>query len=79
MGYSPWGRQEVDTTEQLTLSLSQVCHSFSSKGQVSFNFMTAVLSSVILKPKEIKFVTVRTLSPSICHEVMGLDAMIFIF
>ena len=20
MGYSPWGRQEVDTTEQLTLS-----------------------------------------------------------
>ena len=22
MGYSPWGRKELDTTEQLTLSLS---------------------------------------------------------
>ena len=33
-------------------------------------------SSVILEPKKIKFLTV---SPSICHEVMGLDAMIFIF
>ena len=31
-------------------------------------------SSVILKPKKIKSVTVFTLSPSICHEVMGLDA-----
>ena len=31
-------------------------------------------SSVILKPKKIKSVTVFTFSPSICHEVMGLDA-----
>ena len=36
-------------------------------------------SSVILVPKKIKSVTVSTVSPSICHEVMGLDAMIFIF
>ena len=36
------------------------------------NFMAAV----ILKPKEIKSVTVSIVSPSICHEVMGLDAMI---
>ena len=37
------------------------------------------LSSVILEPKKIKSVTVSTFSPSICHEVMGLDAMILAF
>ena len=36
-------------------------------------------SSVILKPKKIKSVTVSLVSPSICYEVMGLDAMIFVF
>ena len=34
-------------------------------------------SAVILEPKQIKSVTVSTVSPSICHEVMGPDAMIF--
>ena len=33
----------------------------------------------ILEPKEIKSLTVSIVSPSICHEVMGLDAMIFVF
>ena len=36
-------------------------------------------SSVILEPKKIKSVTVSTVSLSICHEVMGLDAMILVF
>ena len=36
-------------------------------------------SAVILEPKKIKSVTVSTVSPSICHEVMGLDAMILVF
>ena len=36
-------------------------------------------SAVILEPKKIQSDTVSTVSPSICHEVMGLDAMIFIF
>ena len=36
-------------------------------------------SAVISEPKKIKSVTVSTFSPSICHEVMGLDAMIFVF
>ena len=31
-------------------------------------------SAVILEPKKIKSVTVSTVSPSICHEVMGPDA-----
>ena len=33
-------------------------------------------SAVVLEPPKIKFFTV---SPSICHEVMGQDAMIFVF
>ena len=36
-------------------------------------------SAVILEPKKIKSVTVSIISPSICHEVMGLDAMILVF
>ena len=36
-------------------------------------------SAVILEPQKIKSGTVSTVSPSICHEVMGLDAMIFVF
>ena len=35
--------------------------------------------SVILEPKKIKSATVSTVSPCICHEVMGLDAMILVF
>ena len=34
---------------------------------------------VILEPPKMKSVTVSTYSPSIWHEVMGLDAMILIF
>ena len=30
---------------------------------------------MILEPNKIKLVTVSNVSPSICHEVMGLDAM----
>ena len=37
------------------------------------------LSAVILEPPKIKSATVSTVSPSICYEVMGLDAMIFVF
>ena len=37
------------------------------------------VSSVILEPKKINSVTVPTVSPSICHEVMGPDAMILVF
>ena len=36
-------------------------------------------SAVILEPKKIKSVTISIVSLSICHEVMGTDAMIFIF
>ena len=36
-------------------------------------------STVILEPKKMKSVTVSSVSPSICHEVMGPDAIIFVF
>ena len=56
---------------------------FLQGGQVSFNFMAVVTSLnlrlLILEPKNIKSDTISIVSPSICHEVMGLDAIIFIF
>ena len=36
-------------------------------------------SAVILEPPKIKSATVSIFSPSICHEVMGLDAMTLVF
>ena len=36
-------------------------------------------SAVILEPKKIKYVTVSIFTSSICHEVMGPDAMILVF
>ena len=36
-------------------------------------------SAMILEPRKIKSDTVSTVSPSISHEVMGPDAMIFVF
>ena len=36
-------------------------------------------SAVILEPPKIKSDTVSTVSPSICHEVMGPDAVILVF
>ena len=36
-------------------------------------------SAVMLELKNIKFSTVSTVSPSICHEMMGWDTMILVF
>ena len=36
-------------------------------------------SALILEPKKIKSVTVSLVPPSVCYEVMGLDAMILVF
>ena len=36
-------------------------------------------SAVILEPRKIQSVTVSIVSPSICHEVMGPEPMIFVF
>ena len=37
------------------------------------------LSAMISEPKKREPVTVSIVFPSICHEVMGLDAMILVF
>ena len=44
-----------------------------------FNFMAAVTIYSDFGAKKVKSVTVSIVSPSICHEVMGPDAIIFIF
>ena len=36
-------------------------------------------SAVILEPKKTKSLTVPIVSPPICHEVMGLNVMLFIY
>jgi len=46
---------------------------------VSFNFMAAVAICSDFGAQKIKSDTVSTVYPSICHEVMGLDAMILVF
>ena len=43
------------------------------------NFMAAVTIFNDFEAQENKICTVSIVSPSICHEVMGLDAMIFVF
>ena len=43
---------------------------------MSFNFMAVVTICSMLEPKKIKSLTVSIVSPSICHEVMALDARI---
>ena len=59
--------------------LVYVGHNCFSKEQASFNFMAEVPCAVILEPRKITFVTVSTVSISICHEVMGPDAIILVF
>ena len=56
-----------------------VGHSFPSKEQVSFTSWLQLPSAVILEPPNIKSLTVSIVSPSICHEVMGPDAMNLVF
>ena len=36
-------------------------------------------SAVILEPRKVKSVTASTFAPSVCHEVMGQDAMTLVF
>ena len=59
----------------------EIYHSFPSKEYVSFNLISWLQSpsTVILEHKNIKSVTVSTFPPSVCQEVMGLDAMILVF
>ena len=59
--------------------LSRFVTAFSSKEQVSFNFMAAVTVHRDFGAKEIKSVTISIFRPPISHEVMRLNAMICFF
>ena len=73
VGYSPWGSKESDPTERLHFHF----HFFPMSKHLLISWLQSP-SAVTLEPKKIKSVTVPIVSPSTCHEVMGLDAMIFI-
>ena len=59
--------------------LSRFVTAFLSRSKHLLNSWLQSVSTVILEPKKIKSVTVSSVFPSICHKVMGPDAMIFIF
>ena len=59
--------------------LSRLVITFLSKSKRLLISWPQSPSAVILEPPKIKSDTVSTVSPSISHEVMGPDAMIFVF
>ena len=59
--------------------LSRLVIAFLPRSKHLFNFMAAFTIYSDFGAQESKVNTVSIVSPSICHEVMGLDAMIFIF
>ena len=56
--------------------LSRLVIAFLPKSKHLLIYWLQSPSAVILEPPKIKSVTVSTVSPSICHEVMGPDAII---
>ena len=76
VAYSPRGRKELDTTERLHLTLTLTFLPRNKRLLISW---LQSPSAVILESQKIKSDTVSTVSPSISHEVMELDAMIFVF
>ena len=60
-------------------TLSRFVIAFLSRGKHLFILWLQSPSAVILETKKIKSVTISTFSSTICHEVMGLDVMTFVF
>ena len=59
--------------------LSRLVIAFLPRNKCLLNLWLQSSSAVILEPQKIKSVTVSFVSPSICQEVMGPDAIILIF
>ena len=59
--------------------LSRLVITFLPRGKCILISWQQSPSAVILEPKKINSVTVSIVSPSICHEVVGLDAVILGF
>ena len=64
---------------QLFNMLSRLVITFLSRNKRLLISWLQSPSALILEPKKIKPVTVSIVSPSICHEVMGLNVMILVF
>ena len=61
-------------------TLSRFVIAFLSKSKCLFSILWLQSpSAVILEPPKIMSMTISIVSPSICHEVMGPDAMILVF
>ena len=68
----------MDLCQQSDVSaFNMLSYNFPSKEQVSFNFIVVATILSYFRVQENK-ITVSTFFPSICHEVMGLDAMILV-
>ena len=59
--------------------LSRLVIAFLSRSKHPLISWLQLPSAVIWEPKKIKHVIVSTFSPSICHEMIGPDAMILVF
>ena len=74
-------RDYMDICQQTEVSAFQhivyVCHSFLAEKQSPSDFMATVTIHSDFRDQKEEIFTVSPFSPSICHEVMGLDAMIF--
>ena len=79
-GYSPWGCNELDMTEQLHFHFHfRLVITFLPRSECLLISWLQSPSALILEPPKMKSVTVSTVSPSVCHKVMGPDAMILVF
>ena len=83
--HNHWEDYSLDHTDlcwQSNVSAFQhtvyVCHRFPVEKQNLLISWLQSLSAVILEPKKRKSVTASSLFPSICHAVMGPDAMILV-
>ena len=59
--------------------LSRLVIAFLPRGKCLLISRLQSPSAVILEPPKLKPLTLSSVSPSICHEVMGPDAMILAF
>ena len=69
----------VSKVTSLLFNMLSVCHSFSSKEQMSFNFMAAVTILSDFEAQENKICYCFQFFHIICHEEMRPDSMVFIF
>ena len=63
----------------LSNMLSRLVKAFLSRSKHLLIPWLQLPSAVILEPPKIKLITISNVSPSICHEVIGTDAMISVF